>query len=215
MGSEEYDDEKPVHRVELDAFYMDTYVVSVAAYAKFLAAKNYGEPKKWKEQLQRPDCPVVYVSWDDAQAFAVWAGKRLPTEAEWEYAARGGLEGKKYPWGNESPKGRANYGHGWSRDWDKGAGRYLQVVSAFKSNGYGLYNMAGNVWEWCADWFDVDYYRNSPERNPKGSQEDGDRVVRGGSWYFDPNDLRCANRLRYNADSRSNVIGFRCAQDVF
>ena len=213
MGSNKGDgDEKPVHRVELEAFYMDKYAVSVAVYAKFLAAKNYEKPDDWEKQLQRPDCPVVCVSWDDAQAFAAWAGKRLPTEAEWECAARGGLEGKEYPWGNESPKGRANYGHDWDADWDKGAGKYLQAVNAFEQNGYGLYNMAGNVWEWCADWYDENYYKNSPLKNPQGPKEGVDRVLRGGSWSSFARVARAACRLRYRPGNRNDFRGFRCAQ---
>ena len=134
---------------------------------------------------------MVQVNWDDATAYAKWAGKRLPTEAEWEYAVRGGLVGKRYPWGNELTHDDANYtGTGGKDKWDKCA-----PVGSFAANGYGLYDMAGNVTEWCADWHNSTYYSNSPLRNPTGahSSDPGSprygardtRVIRGGSFGSD------------------------------
>lgn len=186
MGSNDGEsDEKPVHHVFVDAFYLDKYEVTVAQYQQFLNANpQRTSPENWGEQLRNPNHPVVYVSWEDANAYARWAGKRLPTEAEWEYAARGGntgLGGKpihKYPWGNDPSQDQANYTGTAGRDQWSGT----SPVGSFPPNGYGLYDMAGNVWEWCADWYDENYYKGSPERNPKGPSQGNLRVLRGGSW---------------------------------
>ena len=224
MGSNDgADDEKPVHEVYVDAFYMDKYEVTVARYQQFINATGHRTPENWTEQLQSPNRPVVYVSWDDAVAFCQWLSQqrgktvRLPTEAEWEYAARGRLSGKKYPWGDDAPEGKANFGNPWSPDWAEGPGRYLKTVGTFSANGYGLYDMAGNVWEWCADRYDDKYYenfRNSTARNPKGPTSGDFRVRRGGSWDDFAGVMRCAVRGRLIPTLTDYVIGFRCAQDV-
>ncbi|MGH7599019.1 MAG: SUMF1/EgtB/PvdO family nonheme iron enzyme [bacterium] len=191
MGSNDgEDDEKQVHQVYVDDFYLDKYEVTVAQYAQFLQANpSQTKPDNWNEQLQHSNRPVVYVSWEEATAFCEWLSKqrgkrvRLPTEAEWEYAARGGLQGKKYLWGDEISAAKANYDVDGSRQAGWGnAKRYLKDVDSFSPNGFGLYNMAGNVWEWCADRYGSDYYKASPSRNPKGPDSGTVRVLRGGSW---------------------------------
>ena len=210
--------EKPEHRVKLDAFYMDSYLVTVAQYQRFLNTNpKHKKPDKWDQQLQNPRRPVVYVSWHDATAYATWAGKRLPTEAEWEYAARGGftgLDGKpkyKYPWGSdEIDESKANYGNQWSSDWKQGAGKYLKEVGSYEPNAFGLYDMAGNVWEWCADWYGQ--YSDRDEVNPTSPQSGTLRVYRGGSWSSYARSVRSAYRHYWTPDIRYDFLGFRCAR---
>jgi len=204
MGSNDGDsDEKPVHTVYLDAFYIDKYEVTNAQYKKFIDATEYKAPYYWNDsRFNAPNNPVVGVTWYDAKAYADWAGKRLPTEAEWEKSARGGLVGKKYPWGDNVTHDNANY-------YDGGNG--ISPVGSFKSNGYGLYDMAGNVWEWCADWYDRNYYANSPISNPAGPSSGLHRVLRGGSWGNDNDNLRVAYRYNNDPARLSSNIGFRCA----
>lgn len=217
MGSDSSEDEKPVHDVKIDAFYMDKYEVSEAEYAKFVNERKHVKPGRWDEQLQKLNRPVVHVSWCDAQAYATWVRKRLPTEAEWEYAARGGLEQKKYPWGNESPDGKSNFDKDGTRGFSwKDANKYLKDVNSYEPNSYSLYNMSGNVWEWCSDWYSAGYYKqfaNSIADNPRGPKKGTRRVVRGGSWSNSGYGLRVAVRNRYGPDYGLNIIGFRCVQD--
>ena len=203
--------ERPPHRVWLDAFYIDKYEVTNHQYGEFVKATGHARPGFWDDdRYNSPDQPVVGVSWDDAVAYCEWAGRRLPTEAEWEKAARGGAEGRRFPWGDEGATGKAAFGQ------DMNTGRPA-AVGKYPPNGYGLYDMAGNVWEWCADWYDRDYYRVSPERNPQGPASGQDRVVRGGSWigsglvelYDDV--LRCAFRRRHPPGDKNDDFGFRCA----
>ena len=151
---------------------------------------------------------MVLVTWDDATAYAKRAVKRLPTETEWEYAARGGLAGKRYPWGDEITHDDANYSGAGGRDkWDKSTA----PVGSFDANSYGLYDMAGNVWEWCADWYGSDYYSKSPSRNPQGPSSGSTRVLRGGSWYNVTVSLRVAGRNFFNpASTNYDGLGFRC-----
>jgi formylglycine-generating enzyme required for sulfatase activity len=194
MGSNDgHDYEKPVHTVYLNAFYIDKYEVTNAQYKKFVKATGHKGPegysyvngnwqngfKPWTDpNFNGDDQPVGCVSWKDAKAYAKWARKRLPTEAEWEKAARGGLVGKKYSWGNTLTHDAANYGGTGGKDkWE-----YTSPVGSFSPNGYGLYDMAGNVWEWCADRYDSNYYANSPKSNPKGPIWGSYRVYRGGGW---------------------------------
>jgi formylglycine-generating enzyme len=165
--------------------------------------------------------PVTHVAYADAVAYAVWAGKALPTEAEWERAARGGLEGAVYTWGDElTPKGRqmANTWQGrfpWENLCEDGfAG--TSPVRSFPPNGYGLYDMAGNVWEWVNDWYDPNYYKGSPVRNPPGPRDGREKVERGGSWLCSSNycmGYRVASRMMTEPDSGLNNLGFRCVGD--
>jgi len=219
------DNEKPIHKVYVNAFLMDKYEVSVAQYKRFIEATGHRQPENWNEQLQNPNRPAVNVDWEDANAYANWVGKRLPTEAEWEYAARGGntgVAGKpsyKYPWGNEASATKANFdadsSRGRQREWWGIAKLYLKGVGSYSPNGYGLYDMAGNVWEWCADWSDPNYYKTSPERNPQGPKNARYRVLRGGSWYHDANSMRCAKRRGRGPTIRGGYfIGIRCVQDA-
>jgi len=216
MGSNDGpSNEKPIHTVYLDAFYMDVYEVTHAQYKKFMDATGYKAPEEcWNDpDYNAPNHPVMGVSWNDAKAYADWAGKRLPTEAEWEKAARGGLVCKKYPLGDTLTHDDANYFGGVKRKW---AGE--SPVGSFAPNGYGLYDMAGNILEWCADWYDADYYAISPKSNPTGPSSGSDRVLRGGSWTdgYDSTDcLRTADRsYAYPPLSFTSAVGFRCVQDV-
>jgi len=205
------DEELPVHTVYLDAFLIDKYEVTVGQYKKFIQATGHRNPDWWdvvSEFSPTDEHPIILVSWHEAVAYAEWVGKRLPTEAEWEKAARGGLVGKRYPRGDEISHNDANYDGTEGRDiWDEST----SPVGSFAPNGYGLYDTAGNVIEWCSDWYDANYYANSPKNNPKGPNSGLERVVRGGAWFVDPVFLRCA--FRHGIDPSDYFYGFRCAQD--
>ncbi len=208
MGSEDGDkDELPQRQVYLDAFYIAKYEVTNAQYRKFVKATGYREPYGWDDKnFNQPNQPVVGVSWEDAAAYCKWAGRRLPTEAEWEKAARGD-GGWIFPWGQDWNKQNANSS---SLDKHKTApvGSYPQGVSS-----YGVYDMAGNVWEWCADWYVADYYLLGPGRNPPGPSTSDSKVIRGGGWFDSPTQLRTTNRYYSHPMVRYNGIGFRCAKD--
>lgn len=164
------------------------------------------------------DHPVVHVSWNDAMAYCHWSGKRLPTEAEWEYAARGGLVQKRYPWGDELKPGgehRCNIWQGKFPIKDHASDGYSGTapIRSYLPNGYGLYNMSGNVWEWCADWFSPSYYSAGEIDNPKGAVKGSERVMRGGSYLCHSsycNRYRVAARNKNTPDSSSGNVGFRC-----
>ena len=209
----------PVHTVELDAFYMDVYEVTVGQFREFVNQSGYQWGDEWTtwndvaKYSPGDEYPMIYVSWNDARAYAKWVGKRLPTEAEWEYAARGGLAGKRYPWGDDEKVARdhANYeGTGGKDVWEGWPNGGTAPVGSFEANGYGLYDMAGNVWEWCQDWYDKDYYNNSPTKNPPGPDTGSSRVLRGGSWDGHSNLLRVAYRSSYGPVNRLANFGFRC-----
>ena len=173
----------------------------------------------WKK---REDFPVVHVSWNDAQAFCAWAGKRLPTEAEWEFAARGGLERKIFPWGDEMTPGGKHQMNTWQGkfpDFDTGADGFTNVAPAksFKPNGYGLYNMTGNTWDWCADWFSVHHPVAEILENPTGPAKGELKTIRGGSFLCHVsycNRYRCSARTANTPDSATAHCGFRCARDA-
>jgi formylglycine-generating enzyme required for sulfatase activity len=203
MGSTDGDfDEKPAHEVAVKSFYMDVHEVTNAQYKVFAEATSRPLPLFWQPQIDKPDEPVVGVTWHDAQAYAAWAGKRLPTEAEWEYAARGGKRGGNYPWGDCLDNGLANF---------KSFG--ILPVKSFPANGYGLYDMTGNVWEWCSDWYGADFYAVSPAANPAGTVDGVLKVLRGGAWYCGPDEVRVSNRFYAMPDAKSFNIGFRCVKD--
>lgn len=171
---------------------------------------------------ERMDHPVVHISWHDAAAFCEWSGTRLPTEAEWEYAARGGLQGKRYPWGDLlHPDGKhmCNIWQGKFPVKNHGSDGYVSTapVNAFEPNGYGLYNMSGNVWEWCADWFSPGYHRQTENVNPMYTTETGRRSMRGGSYLCHRsycNRYRVAARNSNTPDSSSGHCGFRVVMSI-
>lgn len=205
-------DEQPLHKVYLDDFYIHTDEVTNTQYKIFIEAAGHRSPAFWKDpRFNQPNQPVVGVSWHDAVAYCEWlsnkSGKRyrLPTEAEWEKAARGGLSGMKYPWDTTDLQGKANFGY---------VTEAAAVVGSFVPNGYGLYDIVGNVWEWCADWYDKDSYRQSPNSNPKGPESGTARVIRGGSWANDAEFLRCANRHSWDPSNPVEYIGFRCVLEM-
>jgi formylglycine-generating enzyme required for sulfatase activity len=209
MGSEDADaddSERPRHTRVLDAFYIDKHPVTNALYKRFLAATGHRKPEYWTDrQFNRPDQPVVGVDWADAQAYCRWAGKRLPTEAEWEKAARGS-DGRKYPWGNTWDPARAN-------SFEGGPGRPTPVGSYPDGvSPYGAHDMAGNVYEWTASMYRP--YPYEAEDGREDPKSEGARVVRGGSWYSIPQLLRVSVRNDYSPTDRNNGVGFRCARDV-
>ena len=217
MGSPDEEgqkDEHPRHQVSLDAFYMDKFEITVARYAELVRSTKRSKPAYWNQvdSSKHGNLPVVGVDWQDAEAYCRWAGKRLPTEAEWEKAARG-TDGRRYPWGNEQPTpGLANFGKDYVETiYNTG----LAPVDSYEAGNspYGLHHMAGNVWEWTADWYDQQFYATSPQRNPTGPSTGTTKVLRGGSWSDEPDFVRSANRNWGTPTSGGARGGFRCAQD--
>ena len=245
MGSTYSSDEQPVHIVYLDAFYIDKYEVTNAEFEAFINAGGYNTqafwstagwsarqsggwtaPQYWQSGSYHsgpgwPGFPVVGVSWYEAEAYANFAGKRLPTEAEWEKAARGTDE-RTYPWGNSIDGSRANYNSsGDPYDGSTPVGFYdgrLYPNPPFQTTNspgpYGAYDQAGNVLEWVNDWYSATYYSVSPASNPPGPVSGSSRVLRGGSWAHDATSLRCADRTTYDPTRRDTYIGFRCARTL-
>jgi formylglycine-generating enzyme required for sulfatase activity len=206
MGSAtEDEDAQPVHRVRLAAFQMSRTEVTREQYARFLKDTGRPEPPHWNHELfNRPGSPVVDVTWDDAAAYCKWAGGRLPTEAEWEYAARG-TDGRRYPWGSEEPDRTRAVFH-----LDIGFGGTQPVGSAKAgASPFGIEDLAGSVYEWCADWYEAGYYAGGPSQDPPGPPAGELRVIRGGSWISLPDAIRSAARANYAPGSRSLLIGIR------
>jgi formylglycine-generating enzyme required for sulfatase activity/serine/threonine protein kinase len=210
-----YGDEQPQRRVHLEEYWMGRYPVTNAQYQAFVAATGKGAPSHWSEgniPKGKETHPVVEVNWDDAAAFCEWASRlagveiRLPTEAEWEKAARG-TDGRIYPWGDERPDSeRCNF------DDHLGDTTPVGRYSPAGDSPYGCADMAGNVWEWVSDWYDEDYYKNSPRENPAGPATGSSRVLRGGSWFINVRGVRSAYRGWNDPDFRNDLVGFRCAR---
>ncbi len=212
MGSAMGDaDEQPEHPVYVDAFLMDRYQVSVGHYARFLDATSHDAPPEWStmNRSQHQNRPVANVDWADANAYCHWVGKRQPTEAEWEKAARG-TDGRTYPWGNEHPT--KFYANLRQEHWNNHGA--LAPVGSFEEgkSPYGIYDMAGNVWEWVSDWYAPDYYKSSPSQNPAGPPRGNHKVIRGGSWGSGPESLRSSERETHVPSFRGFGTGFRCAK---
>ena len=200
----------------------DTRAVGNAPWWRQVYGADWRHPEGPHSDLDgRADHPVVHVSWNDAPAYCEWTGTRLPTEAEWEYAARGGLERNAFPWGdNLEPDGehRMNVFQGRFPGENTGADGFLGTapVDAFPPNGYGLYNVTGNVWEWCADWYDADYYPRSPRRDPQGPDRGTNRVMRGGSYLCHVSyckRYRVSARSGSEPESSTGNVGFRVVAD--
>ena len=214
-------DEYPNHEVELDAYYIDKYEVATGLYERFMRATGHRMPSHgtdpsknvWQGGGVLPTSlsavPVVNVDWFDARAYCQWAEKRLPTEAEWEKAARG-THDQRFPWGNVEPtRQHLNFNQQW-----RGAGTLAPVGSYEKGKSpYGVYDMAGNVWEWVADWYEADYYAGSPCCNPQGPPTGTRRVIRSSGWQVESPQVRIFTRIASQPLDRNHSTGFRCAAD--
>lgn len=200
-------DEQPVHEVALSDFYISVTEVTVRQYKAFCLATDRAMPQQ--ESYSKDDCPIVFVTWFEAQDFCEWVGGSLPTEAQWEYAATSRGLTFKYPSGNEIDHSLANFsGTGKKDRWKK-----LAPVAKFPPNPIGLYDMAGNVYEWCYDYYKSDYYSLPGYQDPMGPATSMFKVLRGGSWYHDKEEMRCSNRFRYMPVARMSFVGFRVAWD--
>ena len=233
MGSDKkvdrvaYRSEMPQRRVYLDAFEIDKFEVSNLQYLKFILENNRKPQLDWRYdggnfQDTMTHHPIMHVSWYDADAYCKWAGQRLPTEAEWEKAARG-EDGRINPWGKESAGlTRANFGRtgisGPVRDRPERLLLYPPLISVDKYDNavspYGTYQMMGNVSEWVADWYDQDYYKTAPDRNPKGPEKGTQKAFRGGGWMDSTTTMRAAMRNGTDPNTKINWMGFRCARDA-
>jgi formylglycine-generating enzyme required for sulfatase activity len=217
--------EHPEHTVTLKSYYIDQFEVTIARYAKFLEATKYSTPPSWDDDavMSAGDRPVVGVDWQDAKAYCTWAGERLPTEAEWEKAARG-TDKRRFPWGDMQPfVDIANYNRGLWVSYPitlapvTSGAEGMSIRHGLKNGGkspYGLYHMAGNAAEWVADWYDREYYAKAPKENPTGPAEGEKKVLRGGSWGDPPRSIRVTARFSADPEFRDTSIGFRCAMDA-
>ncbi len=234
MGSDKKTDknaylvEMPQRSVYLDAYDIDKYEVTTVQYLKFVLATNRNPQVDWKFdggnfQDTMIAHPIMHVTWYEADEYCKWAGKRLPTEAEWEKAARGEADARIYPWGNEmAGLSRANYGRtglsGPVRDRPERLLLYPPIISVFKYDNsvspYGLFQMAGNVAEWVADWYDKDYYKTAPDKNPKGPDKGTQKAFRGGGWIDSTPSVRVSQRNGTDPKTSMNWMGVRCARDA-
>ena len=213
MGSDKGDDdEQPIHKVFLDSFYIDKYEVTNGRFAKFVEAIQSEPPWGFADKetpVVRPDQPVRWVNWMDAIGYCLWVGKRLPSEAEWEKAARG-PDGRAYPWGNDPPTpAHAVFGLKEGSDTVSAIGNRDKGRSP-----YGVHDLAGNLYEWTTDWYDEQFYSKNPAINPKGPSEGTAKVQRGGSYINNPYRLRSSFRTKGDPTEHDPNVGFRCAQDV-
>jgi formylglycine-generating enzyme len=214
MGSKQgQENEQPVHRVWVDDFYLATCQVTNFEYGLFLGGIGNTAPPFWNDpNLNHPEQPVVAVSWFEAVRYCEWLSSltgrnyRLPTEAEWERACRGDVDGKLYPWGDAPPQSRPHY----DKLWITGP----EPVRRSQPNQFGLYEMCENVHEWCSDWFAADYYANSPARNPQGPETGIRRSSRGGSWRHHVKISRCSARSSIPPEFQYADYGFRLACDA-
>ena len=196
--------ERPLHTVYLDAFWIDQTDVTNAMYAKCISAGNCTPPQCNRSDINGDKQPVVCVDWSQADTYCKWAGRSLPTEAQWEKAAHG-TDGRTYPWGSQAPDvNLLNYNGNVGKTTDVGS--YPTGASP-----YGALDMAGNVFQWVADWYDASYYGKSPKTNPTGPTSGDSRVLRGGSWYNDGDSARSANRSNSYPTAQNEQFGFRCA----
>jgi sulfatase modifying factor 1 len=207
------DDEKPEHRVWVDAFDLAVHQVTNEEYACFLSAMRASGPSCWNDShFNDPRMPVVAISWNEAMNYCQWLScttgepYRLPSEAEWERAARGGAEHLMYSWGDAPPESIPDYAGRWRNG--------PEPVELYPSNPYGLFNMGDNVHEWCADWYDANFYRRSPERNPRGPSNGSRRASRGGSWRHHIKVSRTAARSSIPPEFKYTDYGFRVARSL-
>lgn len=221
-----YPAETPQRTIYLDAFEIDKYEVTLVQYLRSVLAKGLEPLVDWKWggvfQETMANHPIMHISWSDADAYCKWAGKRLPTEAEWEKAARG-EDGRIYPWGNQmAGLSRSNFGRtglsGPVRDRPERLLLYPPIISVDKyenaASPYGIFNMAGNVAEWVADWYDPTYYQHGPDRNPTGPDQGASKAFRGGGWVDSTPSVRAAQRNGTAPTEKMNWLGFRCARDA-